>query len=236
MKKYEILKDDFITLYNRELYRIRALLNFGDVKKGDLGGYIEKESNLSHRGSCWVYKNAKVCGSARVFENAKIFDNAEIYGNAKVYGNAKASGKAQIYDNAEVYGDAEVFDEAEVYGNASIHGRSEVYEYARVFGNANVYGHSEVCDKAQVYGDAEIPFYICSDKMRVNTTFDDIRFFAFTNAKSVTALLVDGKWLFNVGCQNLIDKDTFLDRIYSTDGGLADNPHRQQYLDILEIF
>ncbi|MBB5074518.1 hypothetical protein HNQ69_001670, partial [Bartonella callosciuri] len=32
------------------LYRIRALKDFNDVKAGTLGGFIEKEVNLSHDG------------------------------------------------------------------------------------------------------------------------------------------------------------------------------------------
>ena len=34
------------------LHRIRALRDFGDVKAGDLGGFIESEGNLSHDGEC----------------------------------------------------------------------------------------------------------------------------------------------------------------------------------------
>ncbi|EJF74094.1 hypothetical protein ME7_01609 [Bartonella birtlesii LL-WM9] len=34
------------------LYRICALKDFDDVKAGHLGGFIEKESNLSHEGNC----------------------------------------------------------------------------------------------------------------------------------------------------------------------------------------
>ena len=60
----------------RKLHRIRAVRDFGDVKAGDLGGWIEKERNLSHDGDAWVYGNARVYG------------NAEVYGNARVYGNA----------------------------------------------------------------------------------------------------------------------------------------------------
>ena len=47
-KKYELLKDDAITSFGRTLYRIKATTDFGDVEKGELGGYIEKEENLSH--------------------------------------------------------------------------------------------------------------------------------------------------------------------------------------------
>jgi len=38
MKKYELVKDQFINFETRTLYRIRALKDFSSVKKGDLGG------------------------------------------------------------------------------------------------------------------------------------------------------------------------------------------------------
>ena len=58
-KKYK-LTEDFIFYKDKKLYRIQALKDFKSVKAGDLGGYIEKESNLSHEGNCWAYDNAKV--------------------------------------------------------------------------------------------------------------------------------------------------------------------------------
>ena len=72
MNKYEMLYDDKIEIGSHTLYRIRALKNFGTVKAGDIGGYIEKEENLSHEGTCWVYDNARVCENARVCGDAKI--------------------------------------------------------------------------------------------------------------------------------------------------------------------
>ena len=36
------------------LTQIRALRDFGAVKAGDLGGWIESEKNLSQGGDCWV--------------------------------------------------------------------------------------------------------------------------------------------------------------------------------------
>ena len=41
----------------RKLYRIRALIAFGDIKEGDLGGWIEKEENLSQENNARVYDN-----------------------------------------------------------------------------------------------------------------------------------------------------------------------------------
>lgn len=48
-KKYE-LTDQTIDVDGRTLHRIKALRDFSDVLAGELGGWIEKEENLSHAG------------------------------------------------------------------------------------------------------------------------------------------------------------------------------------------
>lgn len=48
MKKYKLGKLEYVDK-TRWLYRIIALKNFADVKKGDIGGFIKSENNLSHR-------------------------------------------------------------------------------------------------------------------------------------------------------------------------------------------
>ena len=136
-KKYK-LTEETIKVYDKTLYRIEALRNFSDVKKGDKGGYIEKEENLSQNSNCWVYDDAMVYGTARVYDNAKVYDYAEVYDKAWVYGNA------EVFNNAQVYCNALVIDNARVYGKA------EVYHNARIFGNARIYGNAEI------RGDAEI--------------------------------------------------------------------------------
>lgn len=84
MKKYELLKDDTKTVFGRTLYRIKALRDFGNVEKGDLGGYIESENNLSHYGNAWVWGDARVCGDAEVYGDAKVWGNAWVYGDAVI--------------------------------------------------------------------------------------------------------------------------------------------------------
>ena len=44
------------------------------------------------------------------------------------------------------------------------------------------------------------------------------------------------KPLFSIGCQCNITKEYFINRIYSMDGGLKENPHRQEYLDIINRY
>lgn len=46
------------------LHRIIALRDLGEVKKGDIGGWIEGQENLSHDDDCWVYGEARVCNNA----------------------------------------------------------------------------------------------------------------------------------------------------------------------------
>ena len=49
-KKYELTKETK-QLFGLTLFRIRVLKDFGGFQKGDLGGWIEKEENLSHEGN-----------------------------------------------------------------------------------------------------------------------------------------------------------------------------------------
>ena len=142
--KYRLIPEDCKINYGRKLYRIEALKDFGVVKAGELGGYIESENNLSFDGEAWV------CENAEVFDDARICNDALINGNARVYGNAIVSNKAAVGGNALIYDNALIFDEAWVYGNAYVCGN------AKVFGTARVYDKAGVCGNARVYGNAMI--------------------------------------------------------------------------------
>lgn len=86
-KKYGILYYDKIEFQsNSPLYRVKALKNFADVKRGEYGGYIQSASNLSQEGDCWVYQAACVCDNAEVSGNAKIMGPSKICKNAIVTG------------------------------------------------------------------------------------------------------------------------------------------------------
>lgn len=149
MKKYR-LTDEAIKHNGVILYRIEALRNFGSIKAGDKGGFVQSYHNLSQEGDCWIHGEAKVFGNAKVYGNAKILDVAGVHGNAKVFGNAEVYGVAEVFGNAAVYGYAEVYGWAKVFSNA------EVYSYAKVYGNAFVHGNAEVYGKAQVFGVAGV--------------------------------------------------------------------------------
>ena len=131
MKKYK-LTNETIHVDGHTLHRIEALTDFSDVYKGDKGGFVESEDNLSQKGDCWIYGTAKVYGNAMVYGNAEVYDTAEVCGNARVLGNASICGNAKIW------------------GNASISDYVRVYDNARVSGNARVYGNAKICGDAKV--------------------------------------------------------------------------------------
>lgn len=70
-KKYEFT-DETIEVDGHTLHRIRAVRCFSDVKAGDLGGWVEKENNLSHEDHAWVYDEGKVYGDAQVIDDARV--------------------------------------------------------------------------------------------------------------------------------------------------------------------
>ena len=107
--KYKLTKETK-EVYGLKLFRIEALKDFGDVEKGEKGGWIEKEENLSQENNAWIY------GNARVYGNAEIYGNASVYGDARVYGNASVYGNAEIYGNASVYGDAWIYGKKLISG------------------------------------------------------------------------------------------------------------------------
>ena len=91
MKKFELTSESIVNIFGKKLFRIKALVEFGNVKEGEIGGFVEKEENLSHDGNAWVYGNARVYGDARVYGNAWVYGDARVYGNAWVYGDAWVS-------------------------------------------------------------------------------------------------------------------------------------------------
>ena len=98
--KYE-LTNETKAVNGKNLFRIRALRDFGTVKAGDLGGWVESESNLAQLETCWVYDEAQVSGRAQVYGEAQVSGEARVFGEAWVSGSAQVSGEAYIKSVAD---------------------------------------------------------------------------------------------------------------------------------------
>jgi hypothetical protein len=108
MKKYEFT-GLILPLKEADFKEIRALEDFGDVKKGDIGGLIESEYNLSHKGTCWIYPDGRVWANGRVEDQAlleygTVCDSAMLCGDAIIRGGAEISGNAIIEDDLIIDG------------------------------------------------------------------------------------------------------------------------------------
>ena len=118
MKKYEILmdKENTIEFEGRTLHRIKALKDFRDVKQGDVGGYIESESNLSQEGDCWIYDNAKSMDNSRMYGNSRMYDDSKMYNSSAMHEDSRMYDDSEMHGNSIMYGDSELNNKAKLYG------------------------------------------------------------------------------------------------------------------------
>ena len=58
MKKFELTSETKINIFGKKLFRIKALISFGNVEAGETGGWVENEENVNQSGNAWVSGNA----------------------------------------------------------------------------------------------------------------------------------------------------------------------------------
>lgn len=112
----------------RTLHRIKAASNFAGVKAGEIGGWIEKESNLDQEGHSWIFNNACVFDNARVLENACVFDNAYVYGNAIIAGEAEVYDDSVVADNVAIVGGTTIYGNSIIFGSTKIKGEADIHD------------------------------------------------------------------------------------------------------------
>ena len=223
-KKYRLLTNDTKKVAGRTLYRIQALRNVhDDVVKGDLGGYIEKEANLSHDGECWVYNQAKVYEdaivtgdasvghSARISGHAVIADTAYVGEHARVYDYAKACGNADVFGSCQIYDNAVVDEEAFLDGNVVVGGNTEITGHSRINGKVKFKGLNNVADEDALVlvdccfdGDAHITKE--SDYMVIKGLGQTAESTTFYKTKTGVAVSYDGYVYTLDEFENMLDK------------------------------
>lgn len=94
--KYRLIEDDYkivrdesrVMSIDKKVYRIEALKNFSDVKKGDKGGYVQSLTSIGQSGKAWVYDDAIVSGTATVTGDATVKGDSHIHSMVKLRKNA----------------------------------------------------------------------------------------------------------------------------------------------------
>ena len=143
-EKTSNLKYEITDITNEEypfLHRIRALRDVGDqVKAGDLGGFVESESNLATDPSdgAWIFDDAIAAGNAYVDMGSYLRKNAVACGNAYVSCGSALYGQARAEDDAYLRG-------AVMCGNAYASGFAQIICGPDKFKPPILSGHCKVC-------------------------------------------------------------------------------------------
>ena len=124
------------------LHRIRALRDIGgEVRKGDLGGFVESQSNLSFDpgDDAWIFDEAIACNTAYVDQGAVLREDAVLCDSAYASQGAVLSGSARGEDDAYIRG-AVLNAYARASGNAVILYNAETRSAPIITGHSTVYG------------------------------------------------------------------------------------------------
>lgn len=129
----------------RKVYRIKALEDFNDVTKGQLGGYIESEANLSQdiHDSSWVYDDSIVYGQGMVKNDSHVYKNAIVFDSRIDNGSSVSRGSNIIHShiNNSIIQDSDTFYANVVNSEIAIEcvvknstvQDSQIYTYSEVY-------------------------------------------------------------------------------------------------------
>lgn len=218
-KKYE-LTDNTIIYKGVVLHQIRALQNFNNVKAGDLGGFIEKESNLSQKGICWVYDSAKVYGGVKLMGTSVVSDEAVVTGTASIKACViednsmfNASGDVEgvllMYDDSYLSGDVNIMgnltmtDSSSIRGSIDCAGKIVMTDSSSIKDTLNCSGTLSMSDDSSMSGSSSIygMLSMCDDTAVKNTIVygvadlcDDVQ---VSNSAIYSVLSLKGHRIFN---------------------------------------
>lgn len=174
-KKYR-LTEETIEFNGVTLHRIEALKYFSVVRKGDKGGFVQSEKNLSQLDNCWIFNDSKAIG------NSLVHKNAVLSGNSIICDNAIATGFSWICDHSIVCEKALITDNAQIQCNSVVCGNSYVAGDAKVTCFSRVEGCSEVTGNAEIR-DALIKK--SSDYMVFKNWWSSLRHFTWTRSNNM---------------------------------------------------
>ena len=150
-KKYEIVKGNNKLFNGIEYFRIRALKDFYDVRKGDFGGYIESEDNLSQEGNCWIYDDSEVFGTTHISGNTKVINKSKIRTKGEIVINDGIIDNTSILDDASIKCDYASFCDTIISGEAIIRVKechirnSTIYDFSNIHADDAGIDDSKIC-------------------------------------------------------------------------------------------
>lgn len=123
-----------------------------------MGGFVEKEWNLSQNGSSWIFDNAVCMEQARVQGDAVLLQSAMARESALLGGTAEISGKSIVKGQSYIR-DAAVKDSAIISGEAILEPYKDTGLSPVVSGDSHVCGMASgwfVIENSAVFPDEKL--------------------------------------------------------------------------------
>jgi len=165
MLKYIIQDQAYRLPDGRNVYRIKAVRDFGNVKEGTLGGFVEAADNLSHDGLCWIADDAMALGRSRVIGDAQLRDYARLCDWAVITDRCVVCDDAQLRDSAFAYDDTVIgaksvlADVVTVYDHAVIRCQTR-FSVSAKNRLPNLRGHVIIRDNARLEGSISVQDHV----------------------------------------------------------------------------
>ena len=120
-----------MTWHEHILHRIESLKDFTlingkEIRKGDLGGWVESEDNLSQEGLCWIYDECKMYENARRSGNSIGYGNSLQSGNSQQFGDSMQTGNSQQSGNSIQFGCSIADKDMRLSGHSSFETKDDV--------------------------------------------------------------------------------------------------------------
>lgn len=118
------------------LRQVRAIQDFGEIKAGDVGGFIQHEHNLSQSGLCWLDKDSICYGDSKITSDAFVANSTII--------SSKIGAESSILDsfvcNSEITGESYISNSTisftNIRGNVKI--TRGTYQRCKIRGNVKL--------------------------------------------------------------------------------------------------
>lgn len=197
-RKYE-LTDETIMFEDTVLYRIRALKDIPGAVKGDLGGFVRSEENLSQEGDCWIFPESKVVGNSKVSGDATILGEVTIFNDVNITDRAMINGNLIIADNVEISGKSNIFIESGIIRN-----KVKICDNVVISGKMRISNNVEISDNTVLLGNLKI-----SDNSIIKSKYDFMIFKEFGgNNDDVIWTRSNDKWN-RFGLSKAVSKDEY---------------------------
>lgn len=134
--KFRLTEGTKVMADGSKVFRIQATKDFNDVKEGDLGGFIEKEENLSidTGDNSWVYDDAVAYGTTRIEVNSFIDKGSEVK-DSHVLNDARVGYGSTVTNSLIQSSEVQSSELADTESFSSTIGQSNIKDSEVVFSN-----------------------------------------------------------------------------------------------------